>query len=51
MSLSALQVMNGTLDFLEARFGGVLPFLASIGFGPADVARLEAVLVDPATAL
>ena len=49
--LGAPQVMNGTLDFLEARFGGVLPYLASIGFGPADVARLEAVLVDPAAAL
>ena len=51
MSLGALQVMNGTLDFLEARFGGVLPYLASIGFGPTDVARLETVLLDPAAAL
>ena len=33
--------MEGFLDLVESRFGGVLPWLAGQGFGSADLAQLR----------
>jgi protein-tyrosine phosphatase len=40
------QTMAAFLDALEARFGGAAGWLAGHGFGPADMRRLRAKLVD-----
>lgn len=40
------EIMDATLDLLESRHGGAASYLRSIGWTPADQARLEAHLLD-----
>ena len=44
-------VMDGTLDWIEEHHGDVRGYLASIGFGEADVQRLADNLLEPKAAL